>query len=163
MKRVLIILPFLLCSLSAEITQSGGSYIKEKREVQKLKKDLNDFYKQKEDEYKKRQKELDELLRKIEKEKREIEELYKKNQETLANIRGEMASKTTKMYSIMKEKKAAEIFTNMIKNGQIDNVFDIIIKLKEKKAIKIMKYMDSMDTTLLLEMIQEQQKNTDKN
>ena len=134
----LLILFFLIFSFSyAE--ESAGSFVKEKKEIIALKNDLNKFYKEKEEEYQKRKKELDSILNKIKNEKNDITKIYQQNQRILEDIKGEVASKTSKIYNAMKPKTAAAIFDNMILEGKIDDVFDIILKLKEKKVTQIMK------------------------
>jgi len=51
----------------------------------------------------------------------------------------------------MKLKVVIDIFNNMIKNGELDEVFDIIIRLKEKRVMKILKKLDPKITTDIME------------
>lgn len=133
--------------------ESAGTFVKEKKEIMALKNDLNKFYNQKEQEYQKRQNELNSLLNKVKAEKKEIADLYKRNQDILKDIKGEVASKTSKIYNGMKPKVAATIFDNMILEGKIDDVFDIMLKLKEKKVTLIMKSMSIENAAKITEKL----------
>ena len=42
------------------------------------------------------------------------------------------------------------IFNEMIENGQIDEVFDILIRMKEKRVMKILKKFDTATSTLIM-------------
>ena len=61
--------------------ETSSSLTRQKFEVLELKKELNDFYKDKEQEYQERKKELEGILSQIEKEKNEIKDLHDKNLE----------------------------------------------------------------------------------
>lgn len=145
---------FLFTLLNAEVMEQG-EFIKEKKEIIKLKKELNEFYKKKEAEYKKNKAEVDAILAKIEKEKLEIKEIYEKNLAILKDIEGAVASKTAKVYNTMKPKVAAGIFNKMIKDGKIDDVFDIIVKLKEKKVTQLLRYLDVEYAANLTKMLKD--------
>ena len=106
--------------------ETSSSLTRQKFEVLELKKELNDFYKDKEQEYQERKKELEGILSQIEKEKNEIKDLHDKNLEILQDIKLAVESKTSKIYNQMKPKIAADIFNQMIGEGKIDDVFDII-------------------------------------
>lgn len=136
-KKIFILIFILSSSIFAQ--ENAGTFLKEKREIMRLKKDLNNFYNKKEEEYQNRKKELEKLLSKVQSERKQIERVYEKNQDILADIKGEVASKTTKIYNSMKPKVAGAIFDNMILDGKIDDVFDIMLKLKEKKVTQIMR------------------------
>lgn len=151
MKRILLIFFIFITVLNAEDT--AGSFVKEKKEIMALKNDLNNFYKQKEDEYQKRKKELDALLNKIKSEKEQVAKIYKQNQQILEDIKGQVATKTSKIYNSMKPKVAAAIFDNMILEGKIDDVFDIILKLKEKKVTQIMKSLSVENAAKITEKL----------
>jgi len=133
--------------------QSEGAYSKEKKEIIQLKKELNEFYEKKEKEYQKNKAQIEKLLAQVKKEKQEIKAIYERNQEILKNIEGKVASKTAKIYNGMKPKIAGQIFTKMIKDGKIDDVFDIIITLKESKVTLLMKYLDKEDAADLTTML----------
>ena len=71
-----------------------------------LKKELNNFYNEKETEYQQRKKELENILSQIEKEKNQIKKLHDDNLEILQDIKQEIESKTAKIYNTMKPKNA---------------------------------------------------------
>ncbi len=148
----LILLSLLPLFLNASIANEG-SYTKQKKEIIALKKELNEFYDKKEKEYQINKAKIEKLLAEVKKEKNETKLLYERNQEILKNIEGKVASKTAKIYNGMKPKIAGEIFTKMIKDGKIDDVFDIIITLKESKVTLLMKYLDKEDAADLTTML----------
>jgi flagellar motility protein MotE (MotC chaperone) len=55
----------------------------------------------------------------------------------------------------MKPKVSAEIFNKMIDDGNINEVFDIILKLKEKKVTLIMRYLSIKNASQLTLMLKE--------
>ena len=120
-------------------------------EVLELKNELNNFYNEKEKEYQRQKKELEDILTKIEQEKAEIKRLYEKNDEILKEIRSEVVKKSIRVFELMKAKVAAEIFDQMILEGKIDDVFDIMIKLKENNVTQIMKFLSLSNASLLTE------------
>ncbi|WP_375724834.1 hypothetical protein LXN10_05215 [Arcobacter sp. KX21116] len=152
MNKFLIIVLILGTHLFAEDT--AGSFIKEKKEIIELKKELNQFYTTKEAEYKTRKQELDALLAKIKTEKKNIQDIYDRNQVLLKDIKGEVVTKTSKIYNAMKPKNAAEIFNKLIDDGKIEDVFDIILKLKEAKVTQIMKSMTVKNASKITEKLQ---------
>lgn len=152
MNKFLIIVLILGTHLFAEDT--AGSFIKEKKEIIELKKELNQFYTTKEAEYKTRKEELDALLAKIKTEKKNIQDIYDRNQVLLKDIKGEVVTKTSKIYNAMKPKNAAEIFNKLIDDGKIEDVFDIILKLKEAKVTQIMKSMTVKNASKITEKLQ---------
>jgi len=83
-----------------------------------------------------------------------MKELYEKNKKILNDIEGKVASKTTTIYNSMKPKIAAGIFNKMIDEGKIDDVFAIILKLKEKKVDCILVPSVSTFAAILTEMLQ---------
>lgn len=153
-KLFLLSVVFLFISNAEEGTNSA-SLIKQKIEVKELKKELNIFYNKKEEEYQIRKKELETLLLKIEKEKKEIEAIKDENSLLLSNIKGEIESKTANIFNKMKPKVAAGIFNQMISEGKIEGVFDIILKLKEAKVTSLMKYINPKNASKLTQMLQE--------
>jgi len=133
--------------------ETAGSFIKEKKEIMVLKQDLNKFYTLKEEEYKKRKQELEALMAKVKSEKQKIQNIYDRNQAILKDIQGEVVSKTSKIYNAMKPKIAGEIFNKMIDDGKIEDVFDIILKLKEKKVTQIMRFLSIRNASKLTEKL----------
>lgn len=129
------------------------SPIQEKNEVIELKKELTNFYNKKEAEYVKRKKELDTIAKNIANEKKQISDLYEKNQEILKDIQGQVASKTAKIYNKMKAKDLAPIFNQMINEGKIEDVFDIILKLKESNVTSLLKFLSVENASLITEKL----------
>ncbi len=155
MNKIVILIFLLLSSVLAEDENlSAATFIKEKQEIKRIKQELNLFYNQKEDEYQKRKVELDKLLLKIEKEKKEIQAIYDKNLEALNDIEGAISGKTSKIYNAMKPKTAASIFNKMIDDGKIEDVFDIILKLKEKNVTLILKFLNVKHAAELTQMLE---------
>lgn len=150
--KIVIFLLFSTFLYSADETSS--TLIKQRIEVKELKKELNSFYNQKEKEYQDRKKELETLLDQIKKEKAEIQALHDKNLSILQEMTSSVDSKTAKIYNGMKPKISASIFNEMISDGRIEDVFDIILKLKDKNVTLLMKYLsvpNAAKLTLMLE------------
>lgn len=137
--------------LSFAVEETSSSLTKQRIEVMELKKQLNNFYNEKETEYKQRKKELENILSQIEKERNKIQKLHDDNLAILNDIKQEVENKTTKIYNGMKPKNAADIFNQMIGEGKIDDVFDIMIKLKESNVTQIMKLLSVSNASLLTE------------
>lgn len=156
-KAVLISILFLSLLNAQEERVSSATLVKQEIEIKELKKELNIFYNKKEKEYQARKKELDVLLSKIEKEKKEIKNLHSRNLEILKDIKGEVQSKTAKIYNKMNPKVAAPIFTQMIKEGKIEDVFDIILKLKESNVTSLMKFLTPKSASKLTLMLSNYQ------
>lgn len=153
-----LLLGFLLFTFLYSAEENGASsaaLIKQKIEVKELKQELNSFYNKKEKEYQERKQELETILTKIEKEKKEIESIRDENRELLANIKGEVDNKTANIYNKMKSKVAADIFNQMIVDGNIEGVFDIILRLKEAKVTELMKFLSPKNASILTKMLQE--------
>ena len=152
----LIILSFLLLLFveAAQENLNSSALIKQKIKIRELKKELNIFYNKKEEEYQKRKKELDTILKNVENERKKIEKLRVENEQILKDIKGEVDSKTAKIYNKMKAKIAAGIFNQMIKDGKVEDVFDIILKLKENKVTALMKFLSPKNASMLTLMLQ---------
>jgi predicted transcriptional regulator len=54
----------------------------------------------------------------------------------------------------MKPKTAASIFDEMINEGKIDDVFDIILKLKEKNVTALMKFLSVQSAMQITEKLE---------
>ncbi len=150
--KVVIFLLFSTILFSENETSS--TLIKQRIEVKELKKELNSFYNQKEKEYQDRKKELETILDQIKREKAKIQALHDKNLSILQDMTETVNSKTAKIYNSMKPKISASIFNEMISDGRIEDVFDIILKLKEKNVTLLMKYLsvpNAAQLTLMLE------------
>lgn len=158
--KVLIVIVFSL-SLNAAV-ETSSSLTKQKMEVLELKNELNNFYNEKEKEYQRQKKELEDILTKIEQEKAEIKRLYEKNDEILKEIRSEVVKKSIRVFELMKAKVAAEIFDQMILEGKIDDVFDIIVRLKEANVSNIMKTMSLENSSRLIQKLERHNKDKQK-
>ena len=158
--KVLIVIFFSL-SLNAAV-ETSSSLTKQKMEVLELKNELNNFYNEKEKEYQRQKKELEDILTKIEQEKAEIKRLYEKNDEILKEIRSEVVKKSIRVFELMKAKVAAEIFDQMILEGKIDDVFDIIVRLKEANVSNIMKTMSLENSSRLIQKLERYNKDKQK-
>ena len=112
------------------------------------------FYKEKETEYQQRKKELEGILSQIEKERNAVQKLHDKNLEILQDIKLEVENKTSKIYNSMKPKNAADIFNQMIGEGKIEDVFDIMIKLKENNVTQIMKFLTIENASMITQKIE---------
>ena len=150
-----IIVLTLFLNLTFANTMQEGEFVKEKQEIAALKAELTDFYKQKEEEYLARKKELEDLLATITTQKKEIKDLYEKNKKILDDIEGRVQAKTTNIYNAMKPKVAAGIFSQMIDDGKINDVFDIILKLKEKKVTQLMKFLGAENSAIITKMLHD--------
>lgn len=142
--------------------ETSSSLTKQRIEVMELKKELNNFYNEKEKEYQQRKKELENILVQIEKERSETQKLHDKNLEILKDIKQEVESKTAKIYNSMKAKNAADIFNQMIGEGKIEDVFDIMIKLKENNVTQIMKFLSVSNASLITERLENYSVNNEK-
>ena len=163
MIRILFITIFMYIFLqAADERVSSAALIKQKIEVKELKKELNIFYNKKEKEYQQRKKELDTILAKIEKEKKDIQALKDRNAEILKDIKGEVESKTAKVYNKMKPKIAAGIFNQMISEGKVEDVFAIILKIKENKITALMKFLSPKNASMLTLMLKNYKVNDEK-
>jgi flagellar motility protein MotE (MotC chaperone) len=151
--RVLALIIFLLSSIYSQETSS--SLTRQKLEVLELKKELTNFYEEKESEYQENKKELEDILTQIEKEKKEIKELHDKNALLLKEINLEIESKTAKIYNNLKAKSAATIFDNMIADGKVDDVFAIMLRIKEIQATQILKFLTVENSSLITHMLEE--------
>lgn len=160
MLKIIFISLFLITSLIAEETSS--SLTRQKIEVLELKKELNNFYNEKEQEYQERKKELESILAQIQKEKEQIKKLHDGNLEILQDIKSEVQSKTAKIYNAMKPKDAADIFNQMINEGKIDDVFDIILKLKENNVTQILKFLSVTNASIITEKLEKYSADRDK-
>jgi molybdopterin converting factor small subunit len=132
-----------------------GEFYKEKQEILTLKQTLSDFYNQKEKEYKKQKKELKDILAKIEINKKEIEKLKNQNEKIKKEITRKVVDKTIVYYDKMKVKVALNIFKKMIKDGKFNEVFDIIIRLKQKRVLTLLKKFDVPTKTKIMQKMKE--------
>ncbi len=154
MARIIIIFNvFFVIFLNAQ--ETSNSLNRQKLEVMEIKKELNTFYEEKEKEYQENKKELEDILTQIEKEKKEIKALHDRNEQILKEIKLEIDTKIAKIYNAMKAKNAAEIFDNMISEGKIDDVFAIILRLKENNVTQILKFMDISHSSIITHLLED--------
>lgn len=152
-KSIFFVLILQITLLGAVLKE--GEFVKEQMELEKLKKELSLFYKQKDDDYKKQLKDLQSINNDIKKQLQTIEKTKKENQKILDEIELKVQSKAMKLYGKMKLKLVYKILQKKIDNGNINDVFDIIIRLKEKRVMKLMKLFDTDTSTELMNMISE--------
>ena len=62
----------------------------------------------------------------------------------------------------MKPKIAADIFNQMVSEGKIDDVFDILIKLKESNVTQIMKFLSVANASVITQMLENYNINNEK-
>ncbi|MEA3353974.1 MAG: hypothetical protein U9Q33_09190 [Campylobacterota bacterium] len=158
-----VILCFILVNLSWALVMEEGNLYKEKKELMAIKNELNDFYETKEMEYQQRKTELENIHNKIKTDEENIIKVRDDNQKILDEINRVITSKAMLMYDKMKLSVVVNIFNEMIQNGEIEEVFDILIRLKDKRVMKILKKMDTKTaTTLMKKMRIEKEKNKEK-
>jgi len=160
-KKIVFFILLIINQLYASNLQQGDIY-KEKQELLDVKDELNKFYETKELEYQKNKTELENIHKAIQASELNIQKLKDKNEKILQEIKGELANKAIRMYDKMKPKMVANIFTEMVNNGKIDQVFDIMIRMKEKNVIKLMKKLDIQTSTLVMEKMKILKEQTNK-
>ncbi|MEA3512154.1 MAG: hypothetical protein U9R37_00990 [Campylobacterota bacterium] len=143
----------LLISISLNINainMQEGDLFKEKQELIQVKDELNEFYELKELEYQKNKSELEKIEKSIKEYEANIKKTKEENQKILDEINGVITSKAMQLYEKMKLGVVVNVFNEMISNGEIDEVFDILIRMKQKRVMKIMKKFDTKTSTLLM-------------
>jgi len=152
-KKSVVFLIFLFLynsSLFAKIPQQSELY-KQKQELLNIKDELNEFYEMKELEYQKNKKELEKIQKEIEQHEANIKKIKDQNQKILDEINRTITSKAMLMYDKMKLGVVINVFNEMINKGKIDEVFDIMLRMKNKRVMKILKKLDTKTTTILME------------
>jgi len=140
--------------INASVMEEGEFY-KEKQELIFLKQELDEFYNKKENEYLVYKKELDDILVKLELTKKDIENTKKENQQIKDEITRVVVDKTITMYDKMKVKVVLDIFNQMIKEDKINDVFDIIVRLKQKRVLTLLKKFDTPTKTFIMEKMKK--------
>ncbi len=158
----IFILLSMLFSFSNAVVMEEGSLYKEKQELMAVKDELNDFYESKELEYQKRKAELENIHKKIKDDEENIIKVRDENQKILDEINRVISSKAMLMYDKMKIGVVVNIFNEMLANEKIDEVFDILIRLKDKRAMVILKKLDTKVTTKLMEKMKNYKENKNK-
>lgn len=160
-----VFISFLYVSFASAVVMQEGNLFKEKQELMEVKNELNDFYEAKEVEYQKRKAELESIHNNIKKDEENIIKVRDENQKILDEINRVITNKAMKMYDKMKLSVVVNIFNSMIKDGEIDEVFDIMIRMKDKRVMKILKKMDTQTSTILMKkmrILKDEQEKLDK-
>ena len=147
--KSLLLIVFISSFMYGAITKEGQLY-KEKQELLAVKDELNEFYEIKELEYQRNKTELEKLQSIIKKEEATIVKTKEDNQKILDEINRVITSKAMTMYDKMKLGIVVNVFNEMIANGEIDEVFDILTRMKIKRVMKILKKFDTKTSTLLM-------------
>jgi len=147
-RNFIILLLAISISFGASLKES--SLYKEKQELLSVKDELNEFYEIKELEYQKNKAELESIQKIIKSDEESIKRLRDENQKILDEINRVITSKAMLMYDKMKLGVVINVFNEMLKSGEIDEVFDIMTRMKEKRVMKILKKLDTKTSTLLM-------------
>ena len=158
----IIILSIFFITYGNTVMMQEGNFVKEKQELVKLKSELDEFYKIKEQEYKENKNELLSLDKSIETKLNLIEDTKKRNQKILDEITLKISSKAMTMYGKMKLKIVKNILEEKIAAGQINEVFDIITRLKTKRVMNLLKKFDTKTSTKLMDMLKDYKKTEGK-
>ena len=148
--RIFIFLAITLNIMFASTIQSSGAIHKQTQELIAVKDELNEFYEIKELEYQKNKTHLEKIQKDIQNAEQSIKDIKDENQKILDEINRVITSKAMKMYDKMKLGIVINIFNEMIDNGEIDEVFDILTRMKEKRVMKILKKFETKTSTLLM-------------
>jgi len=148
--KIFILLSLVFLNSANAVLMQEGSLYKEKQELMEIKDELNEFYEAKELEYQRTKAELETIEKEIKAEETSIRNLRDENKRILEEIKREISNKSMKMYDKMKLGIVVNIFNEMIENGEIDEVFDIIIRMKDKRVMKILKKLDSKIATIIM-------------
>ena len=146
----IILFTFLILNFSNAASTKEGALYKEKQELLAVKDELNEFYEIKELEYQKNKSELENLQRDIKDAEKSILDTKEANQKILDEINRVISSKAMLMYDKMKLGVVVNVFKEMIANGEIDEVFDIMIRMKDKRVMKILKKFDTKTSTIMM-------------
>ena len=140
----------LIFGVSYGASLKESSLYKERQELLSVKDELNDFYEIKELEYQKNKAELKSIQKIIKDDEASIKRLRDENQKILDEINRVITSKAMLMYDKMKLGVVINVFNEMIKSGEIDEVFDIMTRMKQNRVMKILKKLDTKTSTLIL-------------
>lgn len=153
-----IFLIFIINSYLLTATMQEGEFVKQKQELIKLKQELDEFYKTKEQEYIKNKADLVKVEKKIQNNLTDIENAKNANQKILNEINKTIKSKVITLYGKMKLKVVLDILNEKIQVGQINEVFDIIVRLKDKRVMNLLKKFDKKTSTKLMDMLNNYKK-----
>ena len=154
MKKIVIFIFLIFYSTNMYcVVMPEGEFVKQRAELEKLKKELDEFYNIKEEEYQKNKQSIDKVNLNIQAQLDEIKKTKEANQKILDEIEQKIVSKAMKLYSKMKPKLVKIILQKKIDSGDINEVFDIMVRLKEKRVMKLLKMFDADTSTQLMDMI----------
>ena len=157
-KKSILILILIFTYSNARLMEEAN-FVKETQELTKLKNELDEFYKIKEEEYKKNKSELLKIDKDIQIRLDAITKTKLENKKILDEITLKITSKAMTMYSKMKLKIVKNILEEKINAGQINEVFDIITRLKTKRVMNLLKKFDTQTSTKLMDMLKNYKKN----
>jgi len=157
-----VILILILFNFSFAALMQEGNLYREKKELMSVKNELNDFYEAKELEYQKRKAELETIHNKVKAEEENIIKIRDENQRILDEIKRVKTTKAMKMYDKMKLSVVVNIFNKMIGDGKIDEVFDIMIRMKDKRVMKLLKKLDTATAEIIMEKMRVLKNKDDK-
>jgi hypothetical protein len=161
LKKSCLLILTLIISLNAQ-TKNISDLYKEKQELIAVKDELNEFYEIKELEYQKNKSQLEKIEKDIKLSEETIKNEKKENQKILDEINRVITSKAMMMYDKMKLGVVINVFNEMINNGEIDEVFDIMIRLKQKRVMKILKKFETKTSTILMKKMRIYKEETKK-
>ena len=84
------------------------------------------------------------------------------NKRILDEINRIIVTKSMALYDKMKLGTVINIFNEKIKNGEIDEVFDIMIRMNEKRVMKILKKLDTEVSTILMDKMRKHKENIEE-
>ena len=147
--KILIFLTVSISFSNAVLMEEGNLY-KQKQELIEIRDELNEFYELKELKYQKEKSELEATLAEIKKEELVIKKLHDETKVILGEMRREIVTKSMMMYDKMKLGVVVNIFNEMIKDNELDEVFDILLRLKDKRVIQILKKLETKISTIIM-------------
>jgi flagellar motility protein MotE (MotC chaperone) len=153
MFKNIFFLIFLSNILFASIAYEDAKIKEKRKELSVLKAEFDEYYKQQEDKLNKQLDLLNVKLLKIKDEKVRIAQLIKEDKRLLKEIKQEIIKKTIQIYNYMKAKQTAKIFTQMISEHKIQKVYNIMIKLKSEKTVKILGKMSEKNSSRLTQLL----------
>ena len=154
-----LLFALLISDLSYAAATKEGALYKEKQELIAVKDELNEFYEIKELEYQKNKSELEQLQLDIKNSEERINNTKEENQKILDEINRVITNKAMLMYDKMKLGVVVNVFNEMIESGEIDEVFDIMMRMKEKRVMKILKKLDTDTSTILMKKMRIDKEN----
>ena len=150
---------FLMINFSHAAATKEGALYKEKQELIAVKDELNEFYEIKELEYQENKAELERLQLEIKNSEDRISKTKEENQKILDEINRVITNKAMLMYDKMKLGVVVSVFNEMIESGEIDEVFDIMVRMKDKRVMKILKKFDTETSTILMKKMRIDKEN----